>query len=77
MQKSAGTFGMNPSQLVDVAFIKYSTGNNKREMLNKKPLFDSDTGFLEGSITLRRSKSCWNSAPTVRSRNTGEQTGLC
>lgn len=48
LQKSDRTFGMNPSRLVDVAFIKYSTGNNKGEIQNKKPLSGSDARFLEG-----------------------------
>lgn len=47
VQKSDGTFGMNPSQLVDVAFIKYST----KEKCKTKVHFGSDTGFLEGGTS--------------------------
>lgn len=56
LQKSDGTFGMNPSQLVDVAFIKYSTGNNKGEIQNKSHFLAVTLDFWK-AVTLKRSKS--------------------
>ena len=39
LQRLDGAFGMNPSQLVDVAFKVFNRNNNRRKKTQNKPLF--------------------------------------
>lgn len=77
LQKLDGTFRMNPSQLVDVAFKSIQQGTiEERRCKMKRQVFGSGIGFPEASNWRDKPLLGKEQGLTVRRRNRGKQIAL-